>query len=97
LVPFAAYRFAQDGTGFVVLQSLSCGGENGYHIIDPEHMENRWHRLRSLWRAPLRQVNEELLVYLPDFGGQEAQTRAATELLDALIATPTPSHTVITD
>ena len=83
-----AYRFAQDGVGIIVLQSLSSGGENGYHLIDPEHTESRWHRLRTLWRAPLRQVNEELLIYLPDFGGQEAQTRAATELLDAVIAGP---------
>ena len=85
-IPCVAYRFAQDGQAIIVLQSLSSGGKNGYHLIDPRHVEGRWHRLRTLWRAPLRQVNEELLVYLPDFGEEKEETRAATELVDAVVA-----------
>ena len=84
-IPCVAYRFAQDGSEVTVLQSLSSGGVNGYHLIDPKHVEDRWHRLRTLWQAPTRQVNEELLVYLPSFGGGEAaQAGAAAELLDAV-------------
>jgi len=87
-VPFVAYHFTQDGVGLLVLQSLSSGGENGYHILDPEHLENRWHRLLTLWRAPLRQVNEELLIYLPALGDEDAQLRAAATAMDALLVDP---------
>ena len=87
-IPCVAYRFGQEGQAIVVLQSLSNGGETGYHVIDPQHMEDRWHRLRTLWQKPLRQVNEELLVYLPDFGGEKAESDAAAEVLNAVIAGP---------
>jgi exosortase len=84
-VPCMAYRFEQDGQGIFVLQSLSAGGRNGYHVIDPHHMEDRWHRLRTLWQAPMKQVDEELLVYLPDFGSAEEETKAASEVLEAVV------------
>jgi exosortase len=84
-IPCMAYRFQQDGAAIIVLQSLSSGGENGCHRIDPTHIEGRWHRLLTLLRAPMRQVNEELLVYLPDFGDRAVQSRAAAELLNAVL------------
>jgi hypothetical protein len=87
-VPCVAYRFTQDGAGVLVLQSLSSGGENGYHVLDPAHLENRWHRLLTLWRAPLRQVNEELLIYLPAVGNDDAQWHAATTVMNALLIEP---------
>jgi exosortase/archaeosortase family protein len=87
-VPCVAYRFMQEGVGILVLQSLSSGGQNGYHILDPEHLENRWHRLLTLWQAPLRQVNEELLIYLPASGDEDTQTHAAAAILDALLVAP---------
>ena len=85
-VPFMAYRFSQDGVGVIVLQSLSSGGGNGYHVVDPKHMEDRWHRLWTLWEAPLRQVNEELLVYLPDFGADQVGVEATTAILEPLLS-----------
>ena len=89
-VPCVAYRFTQEGAGVLVLQSLSCGGKNGYHLLDPAHMENRWHRLLTLWQAPLRQVNEELLIYLPGLGDEDVQLRAATATMNALLVDPHP-------
>ena len=84
-VPCVAYRFAQDGAGVTVLQSLSSGGQNGYHILDPKHLEDRWHRVLTLWKAPLRQVNEELLIYVAASNEGDADLRAASSVLDALI------------
>lgn len=85
-VPCVAYRFMQDRVGVLVLQSLSSGGENGYHILDPNHLESRWRRLLTLWRAPLRQVNEELLIYVPALGNEDAELQVAAEAMDALLA-----------
>jgi hypothetical protein len=87
-IPCVAYRFVQDGIGIMALQSLSSDGKNGSYLIDPQHIQNRWHRLLTLWRAPLRQVNEELLIYLPDFGEERLQIEAATRLLDAILGDP---------
>jgi hypothetical protein len=78
-----AYRFEQEGRAVAVLQSVSSGGVNGFHVIDPAHIEDRWHRLRTLWQAPLRQVNEELLLYVPDFEPPR-RAAAAAALLGAL-------------
>ena len=74
----------------MALQSLFSGGENRWHLIDPQHMESRWGRLLTFLSAPLRQVNEELLVYLPDFGEDASQIQAATALLNAVLVFRTP-------
>jgi exosortase len=85
-VPCVAYRFTQDGAGVLVLQSLSSGGENGFHILDPAHLEDRRRRLLTLWKAPLKQVNEELLIYLPARADENGELQAAAAAMDVLLA-----------
>ncbi len=87
-IPCIAYRFDQDGRRLIVLQSVSNGVTSPYDLIDSEQTEGRWPRLRTLWRAPLQQVNEEMLVYMPDFGTSPSLVRAAAELLDAVLVPP---------
>lgn len=68
-IPFVSYRFRQGSEELAVLQSLSAGGSEEFFTFDPTHAGNRFARLATLWRAPLRQVDEEILVYAPAFTG----------------------------
>ena len=89
-LPCVAYRFRQGGVTQVVIQCLSSGGKNAHHLVDPDHIGGRGSRLATLWRAPLRQVNEELLLYMPDLGSMDLQTKTFTELLDQVLAKSQP-------
>jgi exosortase len=83
-VPFVLYRFDQEGERQVVLQSLASAGRTDFFTVDPQRIGGRLSRLAMLWREPLRQVNEELLIYLPDAAGTQPLD-AGRELLDAVV------------
>jgi exosortase len=89
-LPCVVYRFRQGNEATVVIQSLSNGGATGHHFVDPALIGGRGRRLATLWKAPLRQVNEELLVYLPDFGSADLQSEAFGELLDHVLGPNRP-------
>lgn len=84
-MPCAAYPFARDGTRLLALQSLSAGGRPELRLVDPTQIPSTFRRLATLWEAPLRQITEELLLYLPDPGDADARKSAATAVLEAVL------------
>jgi len=84
-LPCVVYRFRQGDSVQIAVQSFMSGGRADFHLVDAERLGGRGERLSMLWRAPLRQVNEELLVYLPDLGGADLQAKTIGELLDAVL------------
>lgn len=84
-IPFVQYRFAQEGAEEMVLQSLASAGKAEYFLVEPGRIGGRFARLAMLWKAPRRQVNEELLVYLPWLGDPSRQLAASRELLEAVL------------
>ena len=84
-LPCAAYPFAREGTRLLALQSLSAGGRPETRLVDPAQIPGTFRRLATLWEAPLRQITEELLLYLPDPGDADARKSAATAVLEAVL------------
>ena len=84
-LPCAAYPFARDGTRLLALQSLSAGGRPELRLVDPAQIPGTFRRLATLWEAPLRQITEELLLYLPDPGDADARKNSASAFLDAVL------------
>lgn len=84
-IPFVLYRFAQEGAQEIVLQSLASAGRADYFLVEPGHVGGRFSRLAMLWKAPRRQVNEELLIYLPQLGDPPRQLAASRELLEIVL------------
>lgn len=89
-LPCVVYRFRQGDAVQIAVQSFMSGGRADFHIVDPGRIGGRGERLSMLWRAPMRQVNEELLVYLPDLGGGDWQAKTLSELLDAVLVKAKP-------
>jgi exosortase len=86
-LPCVAYRFQSEGTRQIVYQALCAGGKTSTFMLDPAAMAGRGKRLSMLWRAPLEQVNEELLVYLPvsENRDPDSETRLAVEILNRVL------------
>lgn len=84
-LPCAAYPFARDGTRLLAIQSLSAGGRPETRLVDPAQIPGTFRRLATLWEAPLRQITEELLLYLPDPGDADARKSDATAVLEAVL------------
>ena len=87
-LPCMQYRFRQEGVDQVVLQTLCAGGHPSAFMLDPASIVNRAGRLAMLWRAPLEQVNEELLIYLPNRGIKDSQLQVdeLEEMLDQILS-----------
>ena len=79
------YPFTREGARLLVFQSLCAGGRNELRFVDPTLIPGGFQRLAALWQAPLRQISEELLIYLPDPGDADARKSAATAILDAVL------------
>ena len=84
-LPCVGYPFTRDGARVLALQSLSAGGNVDLRLVDPAQATGGFQRISTLWRAPLRQITEELLLYIPDPGDPAARKEAATLILSALI------------
>ena len=84
-LPCAAYPFARDGTRVLALQSLSAAGRPEFRLVDPAQIPGTFRRLAMLWQEPMRQITEELLLYIPDPGDMEARKKSATEFLGAVL------------
>lgn len=84
-LPCAAYPFARDGARLLALQSLSAGGRPELHLVDPAQIPGTFRRLATLWEAPLRQITDELLLYLPDPGDAAARKNSASAFLEAVL------------
>ena len=70
-IPCVMYRFDQGNVRQTVLQSLASAGRADFFTVDPMRLGGRFSRLSMLWREPLRQVNEELLIYVPETVGAQ--------------------------
>ena len=84
-LPCAAYPFARDGARLLALQSLSAGGQPELRLVDPAQIPGTFRRLATLWEAPLRQITDELLLYLPDPGDADARKNSASAFLEAVL------------
>ncbi len=84
-LPCAAYPFARGGTRILALQVLSAGGCLEKRLVDPAQIPGTFRRLATLWQEPLRQITEELLLYLPDPLDLGARKAAASSFLEALL------------
>ena len=84
-LPCAAFPFVRDGTRLLALQSLSAGGRPELRLMDPSQIPGTFGRLGTLWQEPMRQITEELLLYIPDPGDAEARKDSATEFLSAVL------------
>jgi exosortase len=87
--PALAARFEQDGVKVCALQVLATGGRVE-PPPDPAHFAGRFARFAQLWRAPLQQVNEELLLYLPPGADANAPWAEAEGALEALLPDRNP-------
>ena len=87
-LPCAAFPFARDGTRLLALQSLRAGGRAELRLMDPAQIPGTFRRLASLWNEPMRQITEELLIYIPDPGDAKARKDSATEFLSAVLVQP---------
>jgi exosortase len=85
-LPCAAFPFARDGTRLLALQSLSANGRPELRLVDPTQIPNTFRRLATLWQAPLRQITEELLLYIPDPGDAKARKDSAAAFLGTILA-----------
>ena len=85
-LPCAAYPFERDGTRLLALQSLSAGGQPELRLVDPAQIPGTFRRLATLWEAPLRQITDELLLYIPDPGDDDARKNSAAAFLEAVLA-----------
>ena len=84
-VPCAAFPFVRDGIRLLALQSLSAGGRPELRLMDPSQIPGTFRRLATLWQEPMRQITEELLLYIPDPGDAQARKNSATEFLSAVL------------
>ena len=84
-VPCAAFPFVRDGTRLLALQSLSAGGRPELRLMDPSQIPGTFRRLATLWQEPMRQITEELLLYIPDPGDAQAREKSAAEFLSAVL------------
>ena len=73
--PALSAHFVQEGVKLCAIQMLVAGGEVVPPESDLERIGVRFSRFAGLWKAPRRQVNEELLVYLPGAGGERKRRR----------------------
>lgn len=84
-IPCGAFPFIRNGTRLLALQSLSANGRPELRLMDPSQIPGTYSRLARLWQEPLRQITEELLIYIPDPGNAEARTKVAAEFLGAIL------------
>ncbi|MEO6739093.1 MAG: exosortase/archaeosortase family protein [Chthoniobacteraceae bacterium] len=88
-LPCTAYPFAREGTRVLALQSLSAGGRPESRLMNPAQIPGTFRRLAMLWQEPMRQITEELLLYIPDpgtgTGDMEARKKSAAEFLGAVL------------
>jgi exosortase len=84
-LPCAAYPFERDGARLLALQNLSAGGLTEMRLTDPAQIPGGFRRLATLWQAPLRQITDELLLYIPDPGDAEERKNSATAFLEVIL------------
>ncbi len=84
-IPCAAFSFVREGARLLALQSLSAGGRPELRLMDAARIRGTLPRLATLWQEPLRQITEELLLYLPDPIDAAAREKSATEFLSAVL------------
>ena len=89
-LPCVAFPFERDGVRLLALQHLSSGGRPELRLMDPSQIPGTFARLATLWHEPMRQITEELLLYIPDPGDAEARKNSATEFLNAVLSQRTP-------
>lgn len=82
---WVGYHFSQGGKGQVVLQSLLSGGKSEALLVNVETIGGRMERLATLWQAPRRQINEEILLYMPASESVKWQLRTAREFLESVL------------
>ncbi len=58
--------------------------------MDPSQIPGTFARLGTLWHEPMRQITEEVLLYIPDPGDAEARKNTAAEFLNAVLSQRTP-------
>jgi exosortase len=85
-LPGVTYPFTREGARLLVFQSMSAGGQIEQRFVDPTQIPGGFQRLANLWHAPLRQISEELLLYLPDPGDTAPRKSAASAVLEAVLA-----------
>jgi exosortase len=89
-LPCAAFPFERDGVRLLALQHLSSGGRPELRLMDPSQIPGTFARLGTLWHEPMRQITEEVLLYIPDPGDAEARKNSAAEFLNAVLSQRTP-------
>lgn len=80
-----AYRFHFAGAGQIAFQCMFSDGRSTLPLLDPTQIGRRLDRISMLWQAPRSQVDEELLIYLPDLGGAQMQAATIGEILNATL------------
>lgn len=95
-VPFAAYKFTQQGLQPVtVLQTLRQSGATSTHVSlaaeENSSAPSRFGRFSMLWHEPLRYVDEEIILYITNVPDGEL-TLASQSLLDTLFTARDPDR-----
>ncbi len=84
-LPCAVFPFERDGVRLLVLQHLSSGGHAVLRLMDASQMPGTFARLATLWREPMLQITEEILLYIPDPGDAVARKNSAAEFLNTVL------------
>jgi hypothetical protein len=88
--PFVVYEFGQVEHRVTVLQALFAAGLSEPNVADPSDIPDRKNRLLTLWQTPLRQVNEEILLYLPHQTNDSEISKIATTILNQVLKSNRP-------
>jgi len=87
---FVVYEFGQVEHRVTVLQALFAAGLSEPNVVDPSNIPDRKRRLLTLWQTPLRQVNEEILLYLPHQTHDSEISEIATTILNQVLKSNRP-------
>jgi exosortase len=77
-IPFVRYVLGRDPDRVLVLQYLTRGQDQDPFL--PVSGHDRLDRLKYLLRGAREPVNEEILIYLPDLGSDNSDTKFANEI-----------------
>jgi len=84
------FSFEREGNQASVFQMLASAGRPVEPVIQSAGIANRLMRIASAWRETGKQVDEEMLVYLPASGGDHTVEERLQILLEHVLHPATP-------
>jgi exosortase len=82
---FANYVLVRDQDHVVALQYLIRGDQSSAFQVESTRNSNRFSRFAQLWRHSSEAVREEILIYLPYVGSDEASMKFAEAIVSTVV------------